>query len=209
MIQPADPGHFWWDPMPEGYYSQTQQFWYQKELRPQINNLFLRGNTPGVLMTYAETELLLAEAKVRWDGALPGAASVKDHYKNGVVAAMNFLKNFDASLSIPEKDINDYFLLYPFENGAQNQIRMINEQLWILHLHNPGEAYANWRRSGYPQLRPSGEYGTITIDSEEIPRRIPYPLLEFTYNKNEYTKQTQRMGGSDNWNFRVWWDKNN
>jgi hypothetical protein len=207
MIQPADPGHFWWDPMPEGYWSETQLYWYQKELRPQINNIFLKGNTPGVLMTYAETEFLLAEAKVRWGNDLPDAVSLRDHYRNGVVAAMNFLKNFDSSISIPEKDINDYLLLYPFGNSAQEQIRMINEQLWILHLHNPGEAYANWRRSGYPKLRPSGEYGSITIDSEEIPRRITYPLLESTYNKNEYEKQTQKMGGSDNWNYRVWWDK--
>lgn len=207
MIQAVEPGHFWWDPMPEGYWSPEQQAWYQKELIPQVNNVFLKGNTPGVLMTFAEVEFLLAEAKVRWGGAIPGAFSIEEHYKKGVFSAMNFLKKFDASISIPEKDINDYFLLYPFESSPEGQLRMINEQLWILHLHNPGEAYANWRRSGYPNLLPSGHYGTVTVNSEEIPRRIPYPLLEYTYNKEEYTKQTEMMGGSDNWNFRVWWDK--
>ena len=32
---------------------------------PQLNNAFLKTNTPGIAMTYAETCFLLAEAKVR------------------------------------------------------------------------------------------------------------------------------------------------
>ena len=44
-------------------------------------------------MTYAETELLLAEAKVK--GWNVGATTAADHYKNGVKAAAASLAQFN------------------------------------------------------------------------------------------------------------------
>ncbi len=79
--------------------------------------------------------------------------------------------------------------------------------MWILHLHNAPEAYANWRRTDYPKLKPSNDYGAITIESQSIPRRLNYPLSERSYNRKAYEAAIEAMGGRDNWNARVWWDK--
>lgn len=206
-FQPVLPGFFWYDSYPNGYWSTTNQAWYQKELRPQINRAFLRGNTPGVLMSYAETEYLLSEAVVRWGSELPNTLTPRQHYMKGVIASMQFLANYEKTNLISTTQISAYLAANPFPNDAESQIKMINEQLWILHINNAPEAYANWRRSGYPQLKPASEYGAVTINSTEIPRRLQYPIFESTYNKAEYDKQIQLMDGTDNWNYRIWWDK--
>jgi len=72
---------------------------------------------------------------------------------------------------------------------------------------NPPEAYANWRRSRYPVLKPSSEYGKITFQSDIIPTRLTYPFEESSYNKESQKVALDAMGGTDDWNARVWWDK--
>ena len=64
-FQPCNPGYFWYSngTWPEGYWSKLTNKWQDKATRPQLNNIFLKGDMPGVIMTYAEAELLLAEAK--------------------------------------------------------------------------------------------------------------------------------------------------
>ena len=89
----------------------------------------------------------------------------------------------------------------------EERLKAINEQLWILHFNNTPEGYANWRRSGYPELLSSSNYGAVTIDSREIPRRLCYPLFESSYNPEGYAWAIERLGGTDNWNKSVWWDK--
>ena len=59
---------------------------------PQLNNAFLKTNTPGIAMTYAETCFLLAEAKVRWNIAAI-AETPEDLYNTGVNEAIRFLEN--------------------------------------------------------------------------------------------------------------------
>lgn len=206
MMQPVLPGFFWYDNWPSGYWSATNAAWYDKALRPQINNAFLHGDTPGVLMSYAEVEFLLGEAKIRWND-LPDKTTASQHYKKGVIAAMGLLANYEKQNVITNNQMVEYLAANPFPNEKEEQLRIINEQLWILHINNPSEAYANWRRSGYPALKPAGEYGAITVNSTEIPRRLQYPIFESTYNQAEYNKQISLMGGRDDWNSRVWWDK--
>ncbi len=62
------PGYFWYDKWPSGYWSSLTQKWQDKSCRPQLNKAFLKGDIPGILMTYAEIQFLISEAKVRWGG---------------------------------------------------------------------------------------------------------------------------------------------
>lgn len=204
-FQPVKPGFFWWDNWPSGYMSKLTEKWEDKACRPQINNAFLKGETPGIIISYAEVELLLAEANVRW--TLADAVSAEQHYKNGVAAAMNILMNYDKNFAVSSDQITEYLVANPFPAAENSRIKVINEQLWILHLNNSPEGFANWRRTGYPELKPSAQYGAQTIDSQTIPRRLQYPITEASYNKEEYNRVIQEMGGTDSWNARVWWDK--
>ena len=36
-----------------------------------------------------------------------------------------------------------------------------------------------------------------------------YPILESSYNKENYDEAVQRMGGTDSWYNHVWWDSEN
>jgi hypothetical protein len=204
LFQPCEPGWFWYSRWPSGYMSPTTNSWIAKACRPQVSNDFLRGDVPGVIFTYAETQFLLAEAAVRWPELI--TASPENLYNNGVASAMNFLLNYKVK-AYANDEISNYLTKNPFPSETEQRLKAINEQLWILHFNNPPEAYSNWRRSGYPELKPSKEYGAVTIESQEIPRRLNYPLDEARYNKEELDKALQRIGGFDNWNAKVWWDK--
>lgn len=206
QFQPSDPGYFWYEKWPSGYWSSSTQKWQDKSCRPQMNNVFLKGDVPGLIISYAEVQLLLSEAKARWGALIPGTSTATDYYKNGVTAAMKLLSEYGAD-AISDAEITAYLTANPFPSGINNQLKIINEQLWVLHFNNAPEAYSNWRRSGYPVLKSSSEYGALTIESKTIPRRFNYPLSEGSYNKEAYNAALEAMGGRDDWNARVWWDK--
>ncbi len=205
-FQPCMPGYFWYDKWPSGYQSSLTGKWEDKSCRPQLNKALLKGDIPGILMTYAEIQFLISEAKVRWGAEITDATSAEDNYKNGVTAAMKLLSEFKLE-TVTDAEIEQYFVDKPFPADTEGRIKAINEEMWILHLHNAPEAYANWRRTGYPNLKPSNDYGAITIESQSIPRRLNYPLSERSYNRKAYEAAIEAMGGRDNWNARVWWDK--
>ena len=207
LFQPSKPGRFWYEDWPSGYTSKLTGEYEMKACRPQINNIFLKGNVPGVVMSYAETELLLAEAKARWAGEVNTGSDATTHYGNGVKAAIHFLEKFGAK-AFDEASIETYLQANPLPaNGLQEQLTAINTQLWILHFNNAPEGYANWRRTDIPVLLPSPTYGTVTIDSQTTPLRLCYPLFESSYNPEGYQSAISAMGGKDNWNAPVWWDK--
>ena len=81
-------------------------------------------------------------------------------------------------------------------------------QLWILHLTNPFEAFANWRRSGFPKLTPPSNAYTRDAKDGKMPRRLSYPISESLYNAVNYQEAIERLGGRDDWTKPVWWDKN-
>lgn len=206
IFQPVKPGYFWYDNWPSGYQSTLTKTYEMKACRPVMNNAFLNTDTPGIIMTYAETQLLLSEAVVRWGMELGDNVQAEDYYNKGVKASMKLLSKFKVD-EIKNEEIEDYLNNKgAFPDSYENRIKYINEELWILHLHNAPEAYSNWRRTGYPELKPAGDYGINTIDSETIPRRLIYPVNESAYNNESYKAAIDALGGSNSWNARVWWD---
>jgi len=205
-FKPSKPGQFYYRPWPGGYYSNLTKIWEARGTVPTLNNAFLKRNIPGVLMTYAETQFLLSEARARWDADLPGSGTAEQYFKNGITAAMELLKRYD--LEVTSANVTQFLSDNPFPSVMEDRLKLVNEQLWILHFTNPAEAYSNWRRSGYPVLLSSKDYNTEpVIDSQTIPRRLNYPLTESSYNREAYNAALAAMGGTDNWNSRVWWDK--
>ncbi len=207
LFQPIKPGYFQWDNWPGGYISTLINGYVDKWTRPQLNKEFLRGNNPGIIITSSEVNLLLAEASLLWND-LNLTTTSEELYFTGVNQAMALLSDKYRIAAVSTAEFEQYKMDNPFPTNNELRKKKINEQLWILHLTNPIEAYSNWRRSGYPVLLPSASYGVKTIDSQSIPRRLCYPLFEKTYNPEGYKKAISRMEGIDNWNKGVWWDIN-
>lgn len=152
-------------------------------------------NAPNLFMTHAETRFILAEAAARgWN--VPGDAQT--HYEEGIRAAMEHLALYGDEGVIPESEIQDYI-----DNVPPADIEQINIQKWLALYLNGYEAYANWRRTGYPELVPVDFPGNRS--GGEIPRRYLYPVDEQQNNGANYDEAINRQG-PDEFMTRIWWD---
>jgi len=175
-------------------------------LRPTIAIAFCNADCPGILITSAEVEFLLAEAASKgWD--VPDDA--ESYYEAGIRASMQMLNSYyDIVSKISDTEIDEYIAANPLGDNAREAI---NTQAWILHLTNPSEGWANLRRSDYPAL---ADRTLLPVRGDfphedpnmQTPVRLRYPLLEAKYNSVNYKEAVERIGGNDNWHTRIWWD---
>ncbi len=165
---------------------------------------FTKLTLPMFMITYAQTELLEAEAAAR--GWKAGNISAAQHFQNGVQGALQTLSAWDPALATPADTIADFIGKYKLDVSSLNSsLNMINSEYWAASVFDFPEAWNNWRRSGYPVLTPVNYPGNITNGT--IPRRLPYPVIENTTNQANYQAAIKRMGGSDLPTTRMWWDK--
>lgn len=216
QMNPCVPGSFSYDPWPTGYDSDIMkeiaktnpsvETTMARETEPKLANNFLKGDNPGVVMTYAEVNFLKAEAAL--NGWNVGGETVEQLYSKGVRAAMDFLTDNYGYDRISDDDFNTYMENNGIGHTDAQKREAINTQAWILHFTNPAECWANVRRSGYPRLKSPAEYGygQYLTGGTEIPVRLCYPTLESSYNKPGYEEALERMGGTNSWNTPVWWD---
>lgn len=158
-----------------------------------------------LVLTYAEIELLLAEAAAR--GWNVGGTAVT-HYANGVSAALQTLATLGADATISAATANAYAATHPLNiTSLEASLKQINEQYWATTgaFFNYVETWLNWKRSGYPVLTPVNYVGNFSGGT--IPRRQPYPVTEPSLNSANYAEAVGRLSGGDTWTSRVWWDK--
>lgn len=173
----------------------------QQDQRRHIAYYLSYLDAPFLVMTYSEVALLMAEAKVRgWNA---GSSSAETYYQNGIKASIEQLSLFRGAPVLTGVDA--------FVNSKKlvegNELRDINIELYLSLFLNPHEAFANWRRSGYPQLISPG-----TPANRPIPRRFQYPLNEEDQNNANMKEAVERITGVDgagknSFLNRVWWDK--
>jgi hypothetical protein len=187
---PADPAVKDDAPAPLGKYS-----------RPRFQVYADRGSA-NFVYTYGESELLLAEAATR--GWATGAAAT--HYANALAADMRSLAGYNtsAAAAVNEAAITAYVAAHPLDPATA--LQQINMEYWVATstTFDFNEAYANWRRSGFPVLIPVTYPGQYI--SGQIPRRMPYPTSLLQTNGANYQAAASSMGG-DTFATRVWWDK--
>lgn len=170
------------------------------ETYSRVNRTIALVESPMMFQSYAEVELLLAEAVVR--GWASGDAAT--HYENGVRAAMQaWGVLFDASLTIDDADIDTYLASNPYD--AANAMEQIGEQYWAATFWNEYEAYANLRRTGYPALTPVDYPGNEA--NSQIPRRLRYPAAEYGVNEASINAANAQQG-ADAFTTKMWWDAN-
>jgi hypothetical protein len=174
-----------------------------KYSRPSIG-VYANRNLPVFVLTYAESELLLAEAAVRgWSVG----SNASTHYRNAVAGALLALNAFKDG-SVTTTAASTFALASPLDiSSTANSLRMINTQYWATTgiLFNFGEAWINWKRSGYPALTAVNYAGNF--GGGGIPRRQPYPSGEATANRANYQTAVSSLQGGDKWSARVWWDQ--
>lgn len=167
-------------------------------------DVYAKLDGPRMFITYAEVQLMMAEAAVRgWIGGNAGS-----FYESGVSGAMKMLRQFDESAIVTDQEIAAYLQEHPFAGSGNMQaaLEQINTQYWAATFLNGYEAFSNVRRSGYPVLTPieypDNETGGL------YPGRLRYPDNEPVLNAENYEEAVNRQG-TDNFITRVWWDVQN
>ena len=87
---------------------------------------------------------------------------------------------------------------------ASTALEQVNTQYWIASFLNGPEAFANFRRSGFPNLSPN-PYPGKGIKGNFI-RRLTYPNSEISVNSANVKEAITRIG-ADDLDTKVWWDK--
>jgi hypothetical protein len=161
----------------------------------------IKRNGPTFVLTYGESELLLADAAQRF--GIAGSAA--QHYHDGVKAAITYLSEYDAAATVSSTAAEAYITANPY--NAANGLSQINTQYWVLTntMLDFYESWSNWRRSGFPVLTPVVYPGNNTNGT--IPHRFPYPVSEAGANTANYNAAHNSVPGGDVLTSHVWWDK--
>jgi hypothetical protein len=156
----------------------------------------------GLLMTYAELQFILAEARER-DFTTTGTAET--YYLNGINANLDYYRSivpadYQIDLTLPA----DYFTQddVAYSGSQAEKLNKIGTQKWVALFFNGLEAWFDWRRTGYPVLTP----GASNLNNDLIPVRYIYPQTEQALNAANRSDAVARQG-ADVINTSVWWDK--
>ncbi|KKK68794.1 hypothetical protein LCGC14_2940490, partial [marine sediment metagenome] len=124
------------------------------------------------------------------------------YYNTGVRAHMELMVQYDTASEIPAADIDTYLAENPL--NPANALEQIGEQYWVACFLNGPEAFANFRRTGFPVLTPNS-YPSQDISGDFI-NRLTYPNSEVATNSSNLSEAVSRMG-ADNLDTKVWWDE--
>jgi hypothetical protein len=153
--------------------------------------------SPNFVVTAAQSLLLLAEARqLGW----VASGTVEGYFHEAIRAHMGQMAQYDPAMEIPLADIETYITANPIVDATA--IEQINEQYWIASFMNGPEAFANFRRSGYPALDPNPYPGREVL----FINRLTYPNSEISVNEDNVNAAITSQG-PDNLGTKVWWHK--
>jgi hypothetical protein len=163
----------------------------------------LKVSSPVFLVTAAQTNLLLAEARFR--GWITSGTAAQ-YFADGIKAHMDQMATYDVNSAITATARDAYIAANPLTPGSE--LEQINTQYWIASFLNGPEAFANFRRSGYPALTPNpyGQPNNPDVPNGTFIRRLTYPTSELSVNTENVNEAISRQG-ADKLSTRVWWDK--
>lgn len=183
---------------------------------------------PVIWMNAAETYFLRAEAVAVHGFTNPHETmTAKDLYEEGIRksfeqwgADLGYYLEDDYSTPQTYNDpesVNSYSerlseITVKWNDGAaqeEKQERIIIQK-WIANWTLGNEAWADYRRTGYPKLIPATAEGNKSggkVDSELGARRMPYPADEYVSNKNNVLEAvSEYLKGADEMGTFIWWD---
>lgn len=169
---------------------------------------------------YEEGIRISIQNELKYKGSYAGVTSISDAeidaYINGTTPQADFVDPVDAQNNI--KAMNT--IPVKWNDGASNEekLQRIITQKWIANFPLSTEAWAEYRRTGYPKLFPNRVNSSNgTIDTDEQIRRLIYSEVEINTNNEELQKGIQILNQEnssgkftgDIGGTRVWWDKAN
>ncbi|MES2652521.1 MAG: SusD/RagB family nutrient-binding outer membrane lipoprotein [Bacteroidota bacterium] len=160
---------------------------------------FRLQNSAVSIFTYAESRFAVAEAyKLGWISGTADDVNAAAAYNAGITASL-------AQHGVTDAAVVAAFLAQPnIAYDPANAIRQIISQKWVANYQGYGfEAWADWRRTGFPTLLPSPAPQNL---GGQIPRRLGYTTNEASLNKANYEIVIARQG-PDELSTRIWWDK--
>jgi hypothetical protein len=162
-----------------------------------------KTTAPIFFVTAAQTKLLLAEAVFR--GWLTTGTAAQN-FADGIKAHMDQMAIHDAASAVAAGARDTYIAANPL--GAGTELEQINTQYWIASFLNGPEAFANFRRSGFPTLTPNpyGQPNNPDVPNGTFIRRITYPSSELSVNTTNVNEAIAGQG-ADKLSTRIWWDK--
>ncbi|MFZ5939865.1 MAG: SusD/RagB family nutrient-binding outer membrane lipoprotein [Bacteroidota bacterium] len=189
-----------------------------------IGDYFTEATTPGMLMSYAELQFIIAEAAVK--GYIPGGHAIADSfYKKGIVGSYEqYISVFPdvldevwrptfESWGMTDEDIFEYALQdfkdwggwWPLDTDDAVALEQIGTQRWVATFDQGLQSWFEWRRTGYPALTPAVD-GVL---GGKIPERVYYPSDEYARNNANVTAAAAAQGSSTSDLLTpVWWDVN-
>lgn len=186
----------------------------------------INGKSPYLWMNAAEVAFLRSEYELRW-GTQDAAKSLYeeairlsfDDYK--VSGAEEYILSHKAPEAYRDNDKGTHSAstpasqIVPAWNGHEPESQSTKEenleriitQKWIAIFPRGNEAWAEYRRTGYPRLLPVkvNNSGGV-VDSKAGARRLKYPTEEYNENNANLKEAITLLGGPDNMATRLWWD---
>jgi len=196
----------------------------------KIGSFYTQASAPGMLMSYAELQFILAEAAKKTYIA-GGDAAAEAYYLEGIWASYN--QNHDYFATELDDTWGSYFLTQGWDgnqdivefayehylaNGGHtpdggstyygvgydpdNALKQIAYERWVACFDQGLQSWFEWRRADYPVLIPA-EDGQ---NDGQIPIRVKFPSDEASRNSVNLNAAINDMGGEDDLNTPVWWD---
>jgi hypothetical protein len=156
---------------------------------------FINPAVPIIVMNAAEVYFLRAEA------SLAGLSSedMEQMYRSGIESSLD-------QYNVATADVNSY-LSSPaatLSGGTpEEDLENIIVQKYLAIFNQGREAWAEFRRTGYPKIWTGGDLG---VTNGNIPRRLTYPKTEYNLNNANVSDAASRLSGGDQMTSRIWWD---
>lgn len=169
------------------------------------------------ILSAAESYFLRAEAALNgWN--VGGTA--QDFYETGIRKSLeqwgqtnsNTVDAYINSTNLPQAPQDFYnspavsTTPIKWANAIALQRKQIGTQKWLAIYPDGWEAWAEFRRTGYPDM-----YPIINSENPDVPvgtfiKRLTYPQTEYTSNLEGLNVGIKLLGGKDNAATKLWWD---
>lgn len=187
-----------------------------------VNDVFLPTSmfsTPFGVMFASEAHFLKAEGALK--GWNMGAGTAKDHYEMGIAtsmrqwgitdqAAINAYIN-GSSTPIPLNDVVNTPALsdipVQWSSDPSRRLEQIHTQKWLALFPYSHEAWAEYRRTGFPKLYPRVNSENPDVPADAVVRRTPFVIGERNTNRAGVESGEKVLGGADSPATRLWWNR--
>jgi hypothetical protein len=187
-----------------------------------VNDRFLPANqtsNPFEILMAAEAWFLRAEGVLK--GWNMGAGTAKSFYEKGIETSMKqwgisdpaaiaaYTASTGTPIAVTGAVVSPALTDIPvaWSTNPAKQMEQIITQKWIALWPNGVEAWAEYRRTGFPKLYPVMNSESQFVTKDQVIRRVTYPIGESQVNATGLASGIAKLGGPDTEATRLWWNK--